>query len=297
MAERNKLVSWIVNMPSSHLATILTVTALIFVLFPQAFPLRVNENVQAYYDFIEAMQPGDVFVYDVSQNIQAREVVRSSDLYVMAHLWEKPGIKIIAISFSAPGPVNWETMQDVLAPSTLKKKTYGVDVVYLGYIPGDQSGIAAFCSNIRSVKTEDYYGTPIDDIPMMTTGNPKTGGPINDASAFYGCLYTYWNAAMIQAYAQVLGDTWGVPIVRTSSSWVTDAPYYPRYLRHYIFSAQFVEYESLLLKQYGYIGINQVYYTIQAIGCGLFVGLLIIANIVYWADRISTSRRKEAVIR
>jgi len=297
MAQRNKIVQWLVNMPASHLATILTVTALILVIFPQAFPIKIDPNAQAYFNFIEAMKPGDVFIYDVSTNIQSRAVCQANDMYILVHLFAKPGIKFIGVSFAAPGPVNWETDLTLVPANFLAMKKYCTDYVYLGYIPGDQSGIAAFCSNIRSIKTTDYYGTPIDNLPLMKSGNPKTGGVINDASCFYGTLFTYWNAAMIQAYAQVFGDTWHVPIVRVSSSWVTDSPYYPKYLVAYLFSAQYVQYEFLVFTKYGYAGVNQVYYTIQAVACAMFVGLIAVANIAYWGDRYVSSRRKEAVVK
>ncbi len=297
MAQRNTIVRWFVNMPASHLSTILALTSLMLVIFPQTFPIKYDANAVNYFNFIEAMKPGDVFIYDVSTNIQSRTVCQANDMYILVHLFAKPGIKFIGVSFAAPGPVNWETDLSLVPDNFKAMKKYGTDYVYLGFIPGDQSGSAAFCSNIRSIKTTDYYGTPIDQLPLMATGNPKTGGSINDASCFYATLFTYWNAAMIQAYAQVFGDTWHVPIVRVSSSWVTDSPYYPKYLVQYLFSAQYVQYESLVFNKYGYVGVNQIYYTIQAVACAMFVGLITIANVAYWADRYTTSRRKEVIVK
>jgi hypothetical protein len=57
----------------------------------------------------------------------------------------------------------------------------GVDWVHLGYVPGSESGVAAFANDIRSVISADYNGNPIDSIPMMEG--------VNDATAFSAVLW------------------------------------------------------------------------------------------------------------
>ncbi len=289
----NKVLSIITNMNHRYLFIILISISIFFAAIPVAFPVRPAPNTQDYFNFIDNMKPGDVFVFDCSANIQSRAVEEQKDLPLLTHLFAKPGIKFIGVSFSAPGPVNWELVLSLVPERYKSLKTYGVDYVYLGYIPGDEVGIGAFTSNIRSVKSVDYYNNPIDSLSLMTTGNPKTGGPINDASAFYGTRFNLWNAAMLMSYARIFGDAWNVPIIIVSSSWATDSAYYPKYIQHYLLSGQEVEYESLITSKYDYIGVNMQYYSEQATASALFVTLIVAANIAAFATK---SKKRSEVI-
>jgi hypothetical protein len=46
-------------------------------------------------------------------------------------------------------------------------KVYGIDYVHLGYVAGFESAFAAFCRDVRGTVSVDYYGTPIDNLPIM----------------------------------------------------------------------------------------------------------------------------------
>jgi hypothetical protein len=54
--------------------------------------------------------------------------------------------------------------------------TYGTQWVNLGFVAGDETALAAISRDIRSVISSDFFGTPIDDLPLMTG--------INDYSHF-----------------------------------------------------------------------------------------------------------------
>jgi hypothetical protein len=50
-------------------------------------------------------------------------------------------------------------------------KVYGEDYVHLGYVAGFESAYAAFCRDVKAVIKQDYFGTPIEDLPMMADFN------------------------------------------------------------------------------------------------------------------------------
>jgi hypothetical protein len=50
-------------------------------------------------------------------------------------------------------------------------KVYGEDYVHLGYVAGFESAYASFCRNVKASISQDFYGNPIEDLPMMEDFN------------------------------------------------------------------------------------------------------------------------------
>ena len=46
-------------------------------------------------------------------------------------------------------------------------KKYGVDYVVLPYVAGGETAVAALASSIHDLITEDYYGSPLQTLPLM----------------------------------------------------------------------------------------------------------------------------------
>jgi hypothetical protein len=156
----------------------------------------------------------------------------------------------------------------------------------------EESAIAALCTDIRGVKTTDYYGTPLDTLPMMTTGHPDTGGPINDATAFYCVNFATWNANFIASFARVFGDAHGVPIVLPGiAAWEVHGPYVPMYIKQYFMFPWLVEYEVMI----GYLGITGIQYSTQAWMSLITCLLWIVVNAAYAVQGSQVST--EAMVR
>ncbi len=263
-------------------------------------PIEVHSDVKTFYDYVDAIPAGSVFLFDCSGNIANRVTILTATRGhgpLLLHLFNKPGIKILIFSITAEGPVNWDLFTRVVDssfPGLLEKKKYGTDYVYLGYIAGAESAINAIGTNIRGVVSSDYYGTPLDSLPMMATGNPNTGGPINDASAFYAVNFGYWSAAGIQMYARQFGDSFHIPIIYpgvSAGEWGVSAPYYPKYIVRYFLGEMVAEYEALT-KLYT---LNYKLYATQHYFSAVFVALLVGVNVVWF---ISTRRKRvEAVVK
>jgi hypothetical protein len=83
---------------------------------------------------------------------------------LLQHVLNKP-FKVIIVTFVPEGTANW----DVYFEPWLRKgdNVYGEDYVFLGFVAGTETGMRAFSQNMRSVINTDYYGTPIDDLPIM----------------------------------------------------------------------------------------------------------------------------------
>jgi hypothetical protein len=73
---------------------------------------------------------------------------------------------------------------------------YGRDYVALPYIPGGTTAMLAFLNNVRSIIYTDIYGTPIDQIPMMSDViNYKSFAYWVDTSGYYIPTLSMWQVA------------------------------------------------------------------------------------------------------
>jgi hypothetical protein len=80
------------------------------------------------------------------------------------HLFEKD-IKVIAAALWAPGPPLAQRVFDDLAPKY--GKVYGEDYVNLGFKEGREAVMLSVAEDLRRTFPRDYYGTPLDSLPML----------------------------------------------------------------------------------------------------------------------------------
>jgi hypothetical protein len=252
--------------------------------FPQITPILISDDVQSFFDYIEALQPGDVWVLTESGNIVSPIAIKQGKMLPWYHAFNTPGIKILSFSLVSDANVNVEMILRQMPPDIRAKKTYGVDFVYLGFIPGEETALAALFSNIRSVAVTDYYGTPLDQLPMMTSGHPETGGSINDSSAYTCYTPMHWSSNFIEADCRVAGETHGVPIIKPNlgqMAWSYYAPFYPHYIVEYYIAEHVVEYEFLI----GYAGVNMGLYSTRFIWSAIFLVILGVINVYMLYER------------
>lgn len=129
---------------------------------PLGLPLPTYELTTKAYLKVDEVQPGDLVLvsYDFGPGVWVE--LGNAMNPVVQHLLNKKA-KIVMISFQATGPPLQErTLREI----DIGDAKYGEDYVILGFIPGFETGMAAFVSNPR-VLEQDYYGTPIEDLPIM----------------------------------------------------------------------------------------------------------------------------------
>jgi hypothetical protein len=84
----------------------------------------------------------------------------------VAKLLMSNGFKVYVMptSTDAPTSVNIAFAE---ASLEIRELTYGVDWMMFNYQPISAGLIDSFCADVRSIYTRDYFGNPIDSIPMM----------------------------------------------------------------------------------------------------------------------------------
>jgi len=103
-------------------------------------------------------------------------ILITTDVTVGALSMMGGSMTVTAKYFAQRGDVNilvWGTHWDALVvyrtvlEPIFKDLEYGKQVVFYGYIPGQETAVAKLADDIPGLLTVDYFGTPTEDLPIM----------------------------------------------------------------------------------------------------------------------------------
>jgi len=154
----------LMNLDRRWVYLVVGIAVIIPVLNPFRVPVFVTEEVKAIYDYIEGLKPGDVLFLAIDYDPQAMAEVHPMAKAIIKQCFSKD-IKLIISALSQNGPGMAEQLISELAREFNKKS--GVDYCYLGYKPYPGIVILAMGQNFRIPFPTDYYGVPLDSLPMM----------------------------------------------------------------------------------------------------------------------------------
>jgi hypothetical protein len=133
--------------------------------FPIAIPEKITEQTQQLYDAMEALPEGSLIMIPFEIWPSTLPETRPLAQAAVRHAFMR-NMKIIALSnIGAGGP---SIAEGVLSEEGKAfGKTYGVDYVNLGYKANYLAVLTGMGTSIRSIYPTDFYGTPLDSLPIM----------------------------------------------------------------------------------------------------------------------------------
>jgi len=256
-------------------ALLLIIVSIVFTLISVQLPVKVTEPTTAFYDTIEAVPNGGVVLYEEATMIMNWFTNGQTSVSALKHIVQRikdDGIKLVLYcSFDVSGFIG---MQKMVGSGIFDDLTYGEDWVYLGYIPGWETVLAAMRENIRSVITVDYYGTSLDELPLMQNVNQLT-----DFSLLVMASNTSLDPWMRQWFEK------GVPILMIHG--IEATPMMEIFRKNKQIEGyctpikQTAEYESLT----GIIGLGTKFSSVQSISMIYVILVVVAANIVHWREK------------
>ena len=139
--------------------------ALIPILKPIGLGVTVSPPVVAIYDYIEALDEGDIvmlsFDYGPSDGPELDPMANS----ILRHCAKK-GIKVVGLSLFPLGGVDMAIARFLQLDADLGTQN-GVDYVNLGYKDGGQAAMKLMGESIVTVFPTDTDGTALAEIPLM----------------------------------------------------------------------------------------------------------------------------------
>ena len=141
-------------------------------------PIRVENEVRTIHEFIDTLKPGEIVFIAIDYDPNALAELHPMCYTVMEHCFRKD-LKVIITALSQNGPGMAEQAILDISDSLKLDREYngilyegreirkGIDYAFLGYKPYFALVILGMGQNFRLPFPTDYYGTPLDSIPMM----------------------------------------------------------------------------------------------------------------------------------
>ena len=241
-------------------------------LFPVNLPVTVSPRVRAAFDTVNAQAPGSYVLLSLDYEPDIAAELQPMSIALLRHCFRK-GLKPVILTLypAAPG-----LLERALAEaSAAEGKQRNVDYVFLGYKSGSQSVILGLGESIRTMFPTDFYGTPLDSIPLMRGKNSYADFPL---------VVNISGSAIADYYIRIAATRYRRPLVLGATAVMT-TDYYP-----YLSSGQIkgliggmrgaAEYERLLdLFGNGRRGMDA-----QSVVHLLIVGLVILGNVALFAS-------------
>lgn len=143
---------------------VIGVVVVVTAIWPFAVPLYVTPETRSVYDFVESLVPEEVLMIGVDYDPASLAELHPMS-YTITRQCFAQDIKLLLVCLHQNGPGMVE--QVIAQVAEEYGKVNGVDYVYLGYKPYPGITILAMGQNFRIPFPEDYYGTPLDSLPMM----------------------------------------------------------------------------------------------------------------------------------
>lgn len=150
-----------------YLYIVLMILVSIPLLSPLGLPIPISALTDAVWDATVRLSAGDVVVHSFDFGPATLPENRPQ---AKAHLFQckQRGFKVVALAFWASGgALAHDILTEVYGEGYETSPEYGTDIVYLGYVPGNEVGMQTFADSTSAAKGTDHFGTSIGDIPLM----------------------------------------------------------------------------------------------------------------------------------
>jgi hypothetical protein len=253
----------------------------------RTFPEVPSALAQATFDEIEKLKEGDPvllsFDYDVGSDGELGPMATA----FVKHCAEKK-LKMYFMALWPVGSQMADGVIDKVIKADFPQLVYGKDYVNLGFKSGNEGVIKVIVTNLRELYTTDSRGTSLQSIPMMRgiENVQQMKLIINLAAGYPGTKE--WVQYAVTPYPDRIRVVAGNTGVQATQMY----PYIPRQLPGLLGAIKgAAEYEKLVVDKYGGPNPNPKYLDglrrmgPQLVGHLLIIGLIIVANIVYFTDR------------
>ena len=141
-------------------------------------PILPEDESRKIYDFIDSLPPGDIVFVAIDYDPNSMAELHPMTYAIVEDCWRRD-LKVIITALSQNGPGMADQVIRDISDSMAVDRTYngveykgreivnGIDYTFLGFKPYYALVILGMGQDFRLPFPTDYYGTPIDSLPMM----------------------------------------------------------------------------------------------------------------------------------
>ncbi len=264
---------------------ILAIVIIVPLLKPFGLISRASSRAEAVFNAVDAIPPGKPLMISIDFDPSSMPELYPMLTAILRHAFAKD-IKVVVLGLWLTGMGLGEQALETVSHEY--NKVYGKDYVFLGWKSGVLPVILGMGENIKQVFPADYYGKPLDSLPMMNNIKNYRDIPFFISLSAGDPGYSYWVAYAQSRYGLKIG---------TGVTAVTAADAYP-----FLQTGQLTgllagmkgasEYE-FLIKEKGYskaLSPASQAMDAQSLGHLLILLLIVLGNLGYFFTRKTTSK-------
>lgn len=163
----------VLNLKKYTIYVLVVLALLIPLVRPLKIPVKITADTEKFYAAMEDLQAGDVVLWDINFQLAGADELAPQITAMAYHLVQR-GAKCVIVSMH---PEAYPFALNAVEEFKALGKTYGEDVIYLGYLPGEEVAISSLLSDLHQTVPNDYEGTPIGSLPLgaqVKTGDDFT---------------------------------------------------------------------------------------------------------------------------
>jgi hypothetical protein len=268
----------LMNVDRRLLFILIAVAVTLPLLFPVNLPIAVSPRVRAAYETIDAVPNGSTILLSLDYEPDIMAELQPMSIAVLRHCFRKDLKPVILTLYpAAPGLIE----RALAVASEAEGKKRNVDYVFLGYKSGSQAVILGMGESIRGLFPKDFWGTPLDQIPIMKGIDSFAGFPL---------VVNLSGSKIADYYIQIAHTRYHRPLVLGSTA-VMATDYYP-----YLSSKQLLgliggmkgaaEYEKLI----DIVGDARTGMDAQSLVHVVIVILVLVGNVAFFLSRRGQAR-------
>lgn len=255
---------------------LLALSIIIPLINPLSIPIVPDKLVIDTFDVINGLPDGGKVIISFDYAAGAGAELDPQAAALLQHFMSK-GMKTIAVATDDQGTLMAQPHLEQLMKGGYE---YGVDFINLGFIPGKESGLAAFAENIPKVKPQDIYGTSIESFEMM-----KDVKSLNDVDAFVSINYGSVTGVSPEHVVRQISAMYKVPVIMPVSTVIAPGtlPYYEAgQLQGFMVGLKgAADYEMLLGKPGTAVSAMDA----QSLAHLLMIAFIILGNVIYLLNK------------
>jgi hypothetical protein len=145
----------------------IAIVVIIPLIKPLGLPIKPTKPVIDLFTYIDTLGPeSDPVMVVTGFDPSTMPELMPMEQALLRHCLTK-GIPVISFGGLYPAYIGMAKMAIDEVSADFPDKKYGEDYVFLGFIPGVSAVILSIGIDIATTFGNDYYGTPIDSLPML----------------------------------------------------------------------------------------------------------------------------------
>lgn len=202
-------------------ATIAILCYIIPGIMPLGTPFPMSDTTMEIYDIVNDLPEGSICCIGGS-GVFAFDLESSAGTIPAIKIMAENGVRIVNVPLGTEAVQYEKFLIDASRVETKYGGTmeYGTDWIQLPYLPGLESALVSFLTDVRSASTVDVYGTPLDELPL--------GQEINSFEDIDLWICPHWGFPLIVQYVAGERDITSISFAQ-SGAYARYSPYMMSY--------------------------------------------------------------------